>query len=131
MAENPNIEDLKAPLLAAVGAADLALATVNEILITLRERAEDARSEATTRVEERAPASPSCRRICPPGQRRSATSFPPMNCARPPKAMPRPQPRPTTTWSSVARPPWSGCAASRSSRKPRLVPKGTSTKPSS
>ena len=41
MAENtPTIEDLKAPLLAAVGAADLALATVNEILGTLRERAE-------------------------------------------------------------------------------------------
>ena len=53
MAEQTNIEDLKAPLLAAVGAADLALATVNEILITLRERAEDARSEASTRVEER------------------------------------------------------------------------------
>ncbi|MCX2933267.1 heparin-binding hemagglutinin [Mycobacterium sp. CVI_P3] len=53
MAENPNVEDLKAPLLAAVGAADLALATVNEILMTLRERAEDARSEANTRVEER------------------------------------------------------------------------------
>ena len=40
MAENPNVEDLKAPLLAAVGAADLALATVNEILATLRDRAE-------------------------------------------------------------------------------------------
>ncbi|WP_179466285.1 heparin-binding hemagglutinin [Mycolicibacterium vinylchloridicum] len=54
MAENnPNLEDLKAPLLAAVGAADLALATVNEILASLRDRAEDARSEATTRVEER------------------------------------------------------------------------------
>jgi heparin binding hemagglutinin HbhA len=54
MAENnPNVEDLKAPLLAAVGAADLALATVNEILATLRERAEDARSEASTRVEGR------------------------------------------------------------------------------
>jgi heparin binding hemagglutinin HbhA len=34
------IEDLKAPLLAAVGAADLALATVNEILLSLRDRAE-------------------------------------------------------------------------------------------
>ena len=34
----PTIEDLKAPLLAAVGAADLALATVNEIVGTLRER---------------------------------------------------------------------------------------------
>ena len=54
MAENNrNVEDLKAPLLAAVVAADLALATVNEILATLRERAEEARSEASTRVEER------------------------------------------------------------------------------
>jgi heparin binding hemagglutinin HbhA len=49
----PTIEDLKAPLLAAVGAADLALATVNEIVVTLRERAEEARTGAGTRVEER------------------------------------------------------------------------------
>jgi heparin binding hemagglutinin HbhA len=49
----PTVEDLKAPLLAAVGAADLALATVNEIVTSLRERAEEARSEATTRAEER------------------------------------------------------------------------------
>ena len=48
----PTIEDLKAPLLAAVGAADLALATVNEIVATLRERAEDARTDASTRVDE-------------------------------------------------------------------------------
>jgi heparin binding hemagglutinin HbhA len=53
MAENPTIEELKAPLLAAVGAADLALATVNEIVVTLRERAEEARTEATARAEER------------------------------------------------------------------------------
>ena len=55
MAENttPTIEELKAPLLAAVGAADLALATVNEIVATLRERAEEARSDATARAEER------------------------------------------------------------------------------
>ena len=53
MAENTNIEDLKAPLLAAVGAADLALATVNEILVNLRDRAEDARTEAAERVEGR------------------------------------------------------------------------------
>ena len=53
MAENPTIEDLKAPLLAAVGAADLALATVNEILATLRDRAGEARTEADERVEER------------------------------------------------------------------------------
>ena len=48
----PTIEDLKAPLLAAVGAADLALATVNEIVATLRERAGEARTDAETRVEE-------------------------------------------------------------------------------
>jgi len=48
----PTIEDLKAPLLAAVGAADLALATVNEIVATLRERAEGARTDAGERVDE-------------------------------------------------------------------------------
>ena len=48
----PTIEDLKAPLLAAVGAADLALATVNEIVATLRERAEEARTDANARVDE-------------------------------------------------------------------------------
>jgi heparin binding hemagglutinin HbhA len=48
----PTIEDLKAPLLAAVGAADLALATVNEIVASLRDRAEEARADAGTRVEE-------------------------------------------------------------------------------
>ena len=53
MAENPTVEDLKAPLLAAVGAADLALATVNEILANLRDRAGEARTEAAERVEER------------------------------------------------------------------------------
>ena len=52
MAENPTVEELKAPLLAAVGAADLALATVNEIVGTLRERAEGARTDASTRAEE-------------------------------------------------------------------------------
>ncbi len=62
MADN-NIEDLKAPLLAAVGAADLALATVNEILLNLRERAEFAgdrvedRRAALTRLQERLPRS--------------------------------------------------------------------------
>jgi heparin binding hemagglutinin HbhA len=55
MAENKNqldVDDLKAPLLAAVGAADLALERVNEIVATLRERAGDARSDAETRVGE-------------------------------------------------------------------------------
>ncbi len=55
------VEDLKAPLLAAVGAADLALATVNEILASLRERAElagdrmDDRRAALTRLQEELP----------------------------------------------------------------------------
>jgi heparin binding hemagglutinin HbhA len=52
MAENPTIDDLKAPLLAAVGAADLALERVNEIVEKLRKSAEDARSDANARVED-------------------------------------------------------------------------------
>ena len=50
--QNPTAEDLKAPLLAAVGAADLALERVNEILAALRDRVGDARTDATDRVEE-------------------------------------------------------------------------------
>jgi heparin binding hemagglutinin HbhA len=46
------IDDLKAPLLAAVGAADLALERVNEIVAALRERAGDARADAEARVGE-------------------------------------------------------------------------------
>jgi len=51
MAENSNIEDLRAPLLAALGAADLALATVNDLISNLRERAEGTRSDTRGRVE--------------------------------------------------------------------------------
>jgi heparin binding hemagglutinin HbhA len=47
----PTVDDLKAPLLAAVGAADLALERVNEIVATLRDRAGEARTDAETRVE--------------------------------------------------------------------------------
>jgi heparin binding hemagglutinin HbhA len=50
--KNPTVEDLMAPLLAAVGAADLALERVNEIIAALRERAGEARTDASTRVEE-------------------------------------------------------------------------------
>ena len=53
MAENQTIDDLRAPLLAALGAADLALATVNELIANLRERAEETRTETRSRVEER------------------------------------------------------------------------------
>jgi len=49
---NPSIEDLKAPLLAALGAADLALATVNDLLVELRERAGETRLDTRSRVEE-------------------------------------------------------------------------------
>ena len=52
MADNPNIEDLRAPLLAALGAADLALATVNDLIADLRERAEETRTDTRSRVEE-------------------------------------------------------------------------------
>lgn len=52
MAENSNIEELRAPLLAALGAADLALATVNELISNLRDRAEDTRTDTRSRVEE-------------------------------------------------------------------------------
>ena len=53
MAENTNIDDLRAPLLAALGAADLALATVNDLLANLRERAEETRTDSRRRVEQR------------------------------------------------------------------------------
>src|ERR1700742_2616611 len=49
---NPSIDDLKAPLLAALGAADLALATVNDLLAELRDRAEETRTTTSSRVEE-------------------------------------------------------------------------------
>src|SRR5215212_3470832 len=49
----PTVDDLKAPLLAAVGAADLALERVNEIVTTLREQAGEARATASTRAQER------------------------------------------------------------------------------
>ena len=49
----PTVDDLKAPLLAAVGAADLALERVNEIVATLREQAGEARATAGARASER------------------------------------------------------------------------------
>jgi heparin binding hemagglutinin HbhA len=52
MADNSNIDDLRAPLLAALGAADLALATVNELIADLRDRAGDTRTDTRSRVEE-------------------------------------------------------------------------------
>ncbi len=52
MAENTTVDDLKTPLLAALGAADLALATVNDLLADLRDRAGETRSDTPSRVKE-------------------------------------------------------------------------------
>ncbi len=52
MADNPTIDELRTPLLAALGAADLALATVNELLTELRDRAGETRTDTRGRVEE-------------------------------------------------------------------------------
>ncbi|WP_343600820.1 heparin-binding hemagglutinin [Mycobacterium sp.] len=52
MPDNPTIDELKAPLLAALGAADLALATVNDLLTDLRDRAGETRTDTRSRVEE-------------------------------------------------------------------------------
>ena len=48
----PTVDDLRNPLFAAVGAVDLALEQLNEIIDALRERTEEARSDASTRAEE-------------------------------------------------------------------------------
>jgi len=47
----PTIDDLKDPLLAAVGVLDLALDQLDKAVSAMRERAEEARSDATTRAE--------------------------------------------------------------------------------
>ncbi len=52
MAETSNIDDLRAPLLAALGAADLALATVNDLIANLRDRAGETRADTRSRVDE-------------------------------------------------------------------------------
>jgi heparin binding hemagglutinin HbhA len=48
----PTIDNLIDPLRAAVGAVDLALERLNEIVDAVRERTEEARSAARTRAEE-------------------------------------------------------------------------------
>ena len=52
------------PMLAAVGAPDLALERVNEIVATLRERTGEARTDASARVEESRARLTSCRKTC-------------------------------------------------------------------
>ena len=77
MADNPTIDDLKAPLLAALGAADLALATVNDLLAELRERAE----RCPHRRQQ-----PGRREPCAPGQ---AAGRPARAASRAPRAVHR------------------------------------------
>jgi len=99
----PTVDDLKAPLLAAVGAADLALERVNEIVATLRERAGEA-APTPSRVEE-------TRARVTKLQEDLPSQF--VTCARSysdelrssPRATPTPRRPPTTTSSSGARPP--------------------------
>lgn len=50
--KNTSFEDLKTPFYVAVGAGDLALAAVADVVVKLRERAEEAASEAGARVDE-------------------------------------------------------------------------------
>lgn len=50
--KNTSLDDLRTPFFAAVGAGDLALASVADVVAKLRERAEEASAEATARVEE-------------------------------------------------------------------------------
>ena len=102
-----------------MGAADLALERVNEIVATLRERAGEARTDAETRVgESRARVNrlqedlPSQfgelrDRLNSDELRKFAETY--ADAAQPP----------TTSWSSVARPPSSGCATPPRSKRPR------------
>ncbi|MDM2103539.1 heparin-binding hemagglutinin [Mycobacteroides abscessus] len=50
--KNTSFDDLKTPFYVAVGAGDLALAAVADVVVKLRERAEEAASEAGARVDE-------------------------------------------------------------------------------
>ena len=127
----PTVDDLKAPLLAAVGAADLALERVNEIVAALRERAEEARTDANTRVEESRARLTKLQEDLPANIGELRERAPPTSCAGPPRATRTPRPPPTTSSSSVARLPWSGCVASPGSARPPSASRATPTRPSS
>ena len=135
MAENTTIDDLKAPLLAALGAADLALATVNDLLVELRERAEETRTDTRSRVEESRARLTKLQEELPEQLASSfascASGSPLTSCAAPRKAMSRRRPIGTTSWSSAVRLLSSGCAARPASTTRRRVPRATSTRRSS
>lgn len=104
MAENSNIDDIKAPLLAALGAADLALATVNELITNLRERAEETRTDTRSRVEESRARLTKLQEDLPEQLTELREKFTPRSCVRPPRATSRPRLAGTTSWSSAVRP---------------------------
>lgn len=131
MAENSNIEDLRAPLLAALGAADLALATVNDLIASLRERAEETRVETRTRVEERRARLTKLQEDLPEQFTELRDRFTADELRKAAEGYPRRRPAGTTSSSSAARRPCSGCAAGRRSRTPPRVRRATSTRPSS
>ena len=114
MAENTNIEDLRAPLLAALGAADLALATVNDLIAGLRERAEETRAETRTRVEERRARLDQAAGGPARAVHRAARQVHHRRAAQGRRGVPGGSDRAgTTSWSSAARRPCSGCATRR------------------
>jgi heparin binding hemagglutinin HbhA len=120
MAENPTIDDLKAPLLAALGAADLALATVNDLLAELRERAEETRTDTRSRVEESRARLTKLQEDVPEQLRELRERFTADELRSAAEG-----------YVEAARLPWSGCAASPVSTTPRRVPRATSTRRSS
>ena len=89
------IDDLKAPLLAAVGAADLALERVNEIVATLRERAGEARTDAEARVGESRARINKLQTELPAQVGDFREKLTPKSCASSPRATPRSRSRPT------------------------------------
>ena len=128
----PTVDDLKAPLLAAVGAADLALERVNEIVATLRERAGEARTDAEARVEESRARLTKLQEDLPTQfgdlrerltQRRAAQVRRELRGGRADHA--------TTSSSSVARPRWSGCATRPRWKRAASASSATPTRPSS
>ena len=123
MAENTTVRGSEGPAARRRGAADLALATVNEIVVTLRERAEDARdgeacrgrrAKLTARVAAR---DQQVQELPAQGTRRAArAASPTRSCARSPRYAEGRHEHLQQARRARGEPPWSGCATSRSRR---------------
>ena len=132
MADNTNIDDLQAPLLAALGAADLALATVNDLLPDLRERAEETRTDTRSRVEESRARLTKLQEDLPEQFARAARAVHHRRAAQGRRGLRRGRDR---RYNELVE---RGEAALRAAaqpgrlrRRPRRVPRATSTRPSS